>query len=364
MPLGQQRGGAEVLLVELLRHAGQTGVIWEVVVFERGPLVDDARSLGVDTVVIDAGRLRHVHRFVRTVASVARLAKEADVVLSWMSKAHLYGSPAAMLAGKPAVWYQHGVPSRSSLADRAINVLPADGILTVSKKGQARQEALWPSRKTRLVYPGVDLDRFRSASVPDLRAVRRSVGIGPDVPLVGVVARLQRWKGIHLLIEALPHVHTAFPETIALVVGGPHFSELDYGSELLELAGQLGVSDKVVFTGLRRDVPALLSVMDVVAHPAYDEPFGISVVEAMAMGRPVVASDTGGPLEIIEDGESGVLFRTGDAIALADGIKRVLIDRKAAAAMGQNARQRAEAFSAVRFAREVGEALTEFAARS
>ena len=74
--------------------------------------------------------------------------------------------------------------------------------------------------------------------------------------------------------------------------------------------------------------------MDVLAHPAYSEPFGLSIVEGMALGKPVVASDSGGPLEIIEDSTSGVLFRTGDASALAESLCRLLGDQQAAALIG------------------------------
>ena len=105
-------------------------------------------------------------------------------------------------------------------------------------------------------------------------------------------------------------------------------------SELLELAGRLGVGEDVVFAGLQRDIPRWMSAMDVVAHPAYGEPFGIAVVEAMALGKPVVASDSGGPVEIIEAGVSGVLFKTGDPSALADAVNRLFGDPEGAASMG------------------------------
>ena len=102
--------------------------------------------------------------------------------------------------------------------------------------------------------------------------------------------------------------------------------------------------------------------MNVVAHPADSEPFGLSVVEAMALGKPVVASDSGGPLEIIEDGASGLLFRTGDARDLAARLCRVLGDSAEAARLGACARERATLFSSSRFADGVLESVRTLSA--
>ena len=115
MPLAEQRGGGELMLVDLLRNAGSSEVEWRLVLFEEGPLVGEARALGVETTVIHTGRLRHVGQYIRSVAAIRRAAKDVDLVFSWMTKAHLYGSPAARLAGKPAAWFQlAAAASRSS----------------------------------------------------------------------------------------------------------------------------------------------------------------------------------------------------------------------------------------------------------
>ena len=362
MPLAEQRGGQESMLMELLRHGKPEDVTWTVAFFEDGPLVREARALGIEATVVSSGRLRETARFVRTVAAVARLASDTDVVLSWMPKAHLYGGPAAAIARKPAIWVQPGMPSNRAWMDRAVTLLPAAGVLTVSSASDAAQRAIRPARRTTLVYPGIDLRRFDSEAVPDLAEARASLNLDRDVPIVGMVARLQRWKGVHLLIEALPQVRASFPDTIALIVGGAHFAEPEYEAHLKALASRLGVGQDVVFAGLRSDIPVWLSAMNVVAHPAANEPFGLAVVEAMALGKPVVASDSGGPLEIIEHGESGLLFRTGDARDLAAGLCRVLGDPGLAARLAACARERAQLFSSSRFEHAVVEAIKALSA--
>jgi glycosyltransferase involved in cell wall biosynthesis len=361
MPLAEQRGGHELMLLELLRNSRAGSIQWQVVFFEDGPLVAETRALGFGARVIEAGRLRHVGRFGRTALAVARLAREFDVVLSWMPKAHLYGGTASLLARRPALWYQAGTPSARAWLDRLATAVPARGVLTVSRSSDHAQRALRPSRRTRLVYPAVDLSRFDPERVADRRTARELLGLGEGGPLLGVAARLQRWKGIHVLVQALPSLERSFSGVRLVVVGGEHSLEPGYQRELRQLAQRLGVEKRVVLAGFQRDVPCWLSALDVVVHPAFDEPFGIAVVEAMALGKPVVASDSGGPLEIIDDGVSGVLFRTGDPDALATAVEHVLRNPKEAMRLGTRAKERARDFSVQRFADEVASAVLELA---
>jgi glycosyltransferase involved in cell wall biosynthesis len=111
------------------------------------------------------------------------------------------------------------------------------------------------------------------------------------------------------------------------------------------LAAELGIADRVHFAGHQSDVHPWYDALDVVVHASFGEPFGLVLVEAMALGKPVVATAAGGPLEIIEDGISGVLIPPGDPDRLAATIDRILGDRSLAAALGRAAAERAQAFS-------------------
>ena len=197
MPLGEQRGGGEMMLLELLRNSEATGIEWVLIVFEDGPLVAQARSLGVETIVVPAGRLRQLRRYFRTVNIIARTARTADVVFSWMPKAHLYGGPGALAARKPTIWFQLSVPSRLNWMDRLATFIPARGILTLSVAADDAQRQLWPARRTRMVYPSVDLERFRARDAAERAQARQLLGLEESWPVLGIVARLQRWKGIH-----------------------------------------------------------------------------------------------------------------------------------------------------------------------
>lgn len=351
MPLGEQRGGAEQLLYDLIRTGRDVGEEWLVFFLEDGPLVDATRALDVDVRVVRSGRLRQAHRFAAAVLRMSWIARgeAADVVVGWMWKAHLYGGPTAMLAGVPAMWVQHDKPDGGNLAKRLANLVPARGVITVSKAGQRAQARIWPRRRTILVHPGVALERFDPSALPTPDEARRVLGLPSEGPVIGIVGRLERWKGIHVLVGALPQVLEEHPDAHCVVVGGPHALEPDYPRKLEERIVELGLGDRCTLVGQQRNVPEWMQAMDVVVHASEDEPFGMVVVEAMALGKPVVAADSGGPTEIITNGKDGLLAPYGDEAALASAIHRYLEDPVYATSIGREAQRRAADFSTQRY---------------
>jgi glycosyltransferase involved in cell wall biosynthesis len=361
MPLAERRGGAEALLGQLM-HAGQDqGIEWNVVFLEHGPLVGELAGLGIASAVVPAGRLRQAHRLIRAIFAIRSLARRgrADLILSWMTKAHLYGGPAALLARIPAVWYQHGLPGAHSRLDRVATMIPARGVIATSAAAADAQAQLRPARPQRVVHPGIDLDRFDPGRLPPSGEVRRALQL-PDGPLVGFCGRLQRWKGPHVLVEAMPAVLEAIPDARCVIVGGRHELEPDYPDYLRRLIADRGLDGRVLLAGLQQDVPRWMHAMDVVALPSDSEPFGITAVEAMAMGKPVIATDSGGPRETITSGVDGLLV-PADAGAVAGAIVDCLRRPELAARLGTAARARAQHFSAERHARELARALRELA---
>jgi glycosyltransferase involved in cell wall biosynthesis len=363
MPLAERRGGAEALLVQLMRIGGDRDIEWSVVFLEHGSMVHELEALGVECSVVAAGRVRHARRYVRSVFEIRALARRrrADLILSWMTKAHLYGGPAATLARVPAVWYQHGLPAGGSALDRIATALPARGVIVTSAAVGAAQARLRPARAQRVVHPGIDLERFDPRRLPAPEQVRAALGLPTGGPLVGFCGRLQRWKGPHVLVDAMPAVLEAVPGAHCVIVGGRHELEPDYPDYLRRLIADRGLDQHVLLAGFRPDVPRWLHAMDVVALPSHDEPFGLALVEAMAMGKAVVAGDSGGPREIVTSGVDGVLVAEEDASALAGAVVNCLREPGLAARLGAAARTRAQHFSAERHARELGHAVRELA---
>ena len=154
--------------------------------------------------------------------------------------------------------------------------------------------------------------------------------MGDDAAIVGVVGRLELEKGHPTLLEAWPRVLDRVPNAYLLIVGE--------GSRLDALRGivrDLGVERHVIFTGRRDDIPAVTAAFDVAVLPSYREAQGLSILEAMAMSRPVVASNVGGIPEMIESGVNGLLVPPQDPAALADAIVRLLVDHPFADTLGR-----------------------------
>lgn len=364
MPMAVQRGGGELMLTQLLEHGRRADIQWVVVFFEDGPLVSHVKNLGVETSVVDTGRLREVHRFIRSVAAIGQRLRTcgANIVFSWSAKPHLYGSLAALMAGIPSVWYQLGYPKgiHLSLLDRVSTAMPARGVVTLSKGGAAAQEQLWPHRPTRLVYPGVELDRFDPDRLPPPGEARERLGLPGTGPLIGMVGRLQRWKGMHVLLEAMPSILKEEPAAHCVIVGGRHQLEANYEAFLHERIDALELEAHVTMAGFQQNIPEWMQAMDVVVHASEDEPFGIVILEGMALGKPVVAGNTVGPSEIIRNGHDGLLAPYGDPDALAEKILDYITDPEFMRVVGTAARARAAQFSPQQYANNVIEALQHF----
>ena len=171
----------------------------------------------------------------------------------------------------------------------------------------------------RLIYNGVDLSRYDHQEA--CCTLPTEYGMEPGSQIVGVVARLEPEKGHPTLLEAWPLVLRAVPDAYLLIVGE--------GSRREALEGQardLRIAHRVVFTGRRDDIPAVTAALDVAVLPSYREAQGLSILEAMALSRPVVASNVGGIPEMITDGVTGLLVPPHDVPALAGAITRLLRD--------------------------------------
>jgi glycosyltransferase involved in cell wall biosynthesis len=186
----------------------------------------------------------------------------------------------------------------------------------------------------------VDLVRFH----PDVDGarIRAELGIPDDVPVVGMVAHLTPWKGHEDFLSVAAKV----PGARCLVSGGDIYEtegHAGYLERLRRRAVDLGLGGRVHFLGNRDDVPEVLAALDVLVHcPTAPEPFGRSVAEAMAVGKPVVAARAGGLPEIVEDDVTGLLVPPGDVTACATAVTRLLSDPALRARMGAAGRRRAE----------------------
>jgi glycosyltransferase involved in cell wall biosynthesis len=323
VPWGERLGGAEAMLQSILDGAQPAGHDFELVFFEHGPWVDELAGAGFAVEVIPAGRLRQAHRWLATVVGLARLLRRRrpDLILNWSAKAQLYGSPAAVLAGMRdrVVWWQQLIPSGGGWLDRCATVLPAVAVGCYSSAAARAQRELWPSRRTFVVSPGTPVPAPSERAAP--------LELAPDVPVVGLVGRLQPWKGQDRLLQAQALLRERGQAMQAIVVGGDSWGlSPDYAASLPRLAAELGLAGVVTMTGEVPNAGPYVDQMDILVNASDPEPFGIVLLEAMARGVAVVAVDSGGPGEFIDDGRTGVLARSGDPAALADALQVLLGD--------------------------------------
>ena len=356
MPLAEQRGGAELMLMHLLQ-ANRLGpqVEYQVAFLEDGPMVAEARDLGYNVRVFPAGHFRDLSRQIRTIVGLRHWFKQEKMqgVMSWMSKAHLYAGPAAFLAGIPSVWWQHGIP-RTDIIDWWVTRLPAKMVFCCSKAAQAAQQTLTPLRTTRVINPAVDLARFDPGLLPTPAEARRQLELPEKGPLIGIVCRLQRWKGVHVFLAAAAQVARSHPEVNFVVVGGAHALEPEYPKALAEQVQTLGLSEKAFFAGYQADSALWMQALDVVVHASVQaEPFGMVVIEALALGKLVIASKAGGPLEVVEEGVDGLLTEPGNVPALAAALNQVLEAHSTHPAMQKAARQKARCYGTDRLATDL-----------
>jgi len=216
----------------------------------------------------------------------------------------------------------------------------------------------YSAKKTRSVLNAIDLDRWNVEIDPV--PVRRELGIDADTPLLICVARIFPAKGQELLVRALAELRTEFPNIKALIVGEDYPPGTHYSQELKTLAEKLGISDAVIFTGLRKDIPRLIAAADLLVMPSYEEPFGLVYAEAMAMKRPVVAFEDGGTPEVVDHGKSGLLSPAGDVSALSRNIATLMRSPELRREMGAYGRKQAETrFHPARLARDVARVYAE-----
>jgi glycosyltransferase involved in cell wall biosynthesis len=317
-------GGAQEHVYSLLTRLDRERYDASVVSLSPGSAVRKLQRAGFDVLVID-----DPDDAIAVGALAAYLVEvRADVIHNHMFRAETVGTRAAMALAeighrRPYVVSTVHSSRIRSQDDREVlrDLTPhMDQLIAVSqmveRKLQAEGRTTAPVTR---IYNGVDLSRYEQQEA--CCTLPEEYGMEPGSQLVGVVARLEPEKGHPTLLEAWPRVLRRVPDAYLLIVG-----EGSRREGLEAQARELRVAHRVVFTGRRDDVPAVTAALDVAVLPSYREAQGLSILEAMALSRPVVASNVGGIPEMIEDGVTGLLVPPHDAEALAGAITRLLRD--------------------------------------
>jgi glycosyltransferase involved in cell wall biosynthesis len=284
-------------------------------------------------------------RLWKQIPAIVRVIRKYDINVVH-THASFAGRLAARLAGGACVIYtRHRLeqtPPPAGVRSRLLNLVnnyTCDRVVAVSRAVRTdliRQGV--DERKITLIYNGIDLSRFRPSGCPDCAVA----ALAARPPVIGLVGRLEPEKGHCCFLDAAQLLLTQHDGCRFWIVGAGSLQQ-----SLQDHAEKLGIASQVEFLGLRDDIPALLAQMTVVAQPSLSEAFSLSLVEAMSMGRPCVASNVGGIREILVDKENGLLVEPGQPVALAARMAWLLEHPGEARRLGEAAaRTAAERFDA------------------
>ena len=357
-------GGCERHVLSLLTHLDRERyepwlAYFEAAPDEAAPMAPCFRAAGVRTVDLRAQRRTDPAAMLR----LGRLIRGGgfDIVHAHSFRTELGAALWGRVVGRVPVVLRtvHNTdelyvrPGYSWLARASARRLDRIVVISDAVGKYLRDACGLPGEKMTRIYYGLDVKgwdpdltlrppslkgRGSGSSSPPFPSGKGARGLGCP-PTIGVVARLAPQKGHRVLLDALPRVLERVPETRVRIVG---HEELSTVAELRAYAARRDVAEQVDFEGFRGDVASLLQEIDVLALPSLWEGFGLVLLEAMAAGRPVVASAVGPIPEVVVDGETGLLVPPGDSGALAEALVLVLQDGALAARLGRAGRARVE----------------------
>ena len=268
------------------------------------------------------------------------LKQKVQVVHTHGINPFFYGTIGAILAKVPVkIQTDHArgtfPVARKEMVSEMVLSWFVDRIVAVSegvKSDLVKYEHISPE-KIQVIYNGIDASKYRVKI--DQEKKREELGISVDDKVIGIGVRLSEQKGIKYLIEAMSIVVKSFPNVKLLIIG-----DGECRTDLEKLASDCGIADKVIFTGFRNDIPELLQIMDIYSLPSLWEGHPLVLLEAMAAGKPVVATDIHGNRETVEHGKTGMLTPTRNSEKLAEALLKLLVDDDMRRKMGSMGHKR------------------------
>jgi glycosyltransferase involved in cell wall biosynthesis len=263
---------------------------------------------------------------------------QIDLLHSHLPGMNVYAALASLLTGRPAILTYHGIVGnwlhknlKNRVKFRLIKASKAQ-IVTVSRFLAEQVIQTWRlnPRRVRVIYNGIDVASFADAA-PNT-AFRREIGIAENAPLIGMVGNIRSSKAYDHFIECAVLVAGTHSEARFVIVGQGRNEALEQLRRRIE---QTGLTGRVVLAGFREDIPQVLKSLDIFVLTSTSEGLSIATIEALAAGLPVVVSASGGPQEIVRDGETGLLVPPGEPAAFAEKISLLLQDQALARSLGE-----------------------------
>jgi len=343
---GALMGGGERHVLTLLEGFKSQGVRTHLAVFTEGRLAETARGLGVDVHVLPK-RFRGDIRPLTGLINLVR-KKKIDIVHTHLVSGNLYGRLAGKVAGVKGIVTTLHHSRKEALGNFALPFMANLFFRGDIFMGRLSDRMISPSADLKRLLIDHDLDPARITVIPnainmdktkvsddEMDACRRELRIPPGMKIVGMVGRLVEVKNFDLFIQAARKVLGQNPKVLFLIVGdGPLRHKLE------KQAADSGIKERIIFTGFRDDVFRLIAMMDLFVLCSTSETNPIALMEAMASGKPVIATDVGGVSELIDHHITGWLCPSGDLACLTEAMIHLLSHPEQAKEIGARAREK------------------------
>jgi len=340
---GQMLGGGQRSLLLLLERLDRKKFKPFLVCPSEGGLTEKVESLGIEARIIRVRGAKSLNVFA-TAAAVFKFKKlirrkGIHLIHTDSPRQAFYAGLAARLTRTPLVWHARvSTPEKRSFEKFLFN--HASKVIAVSDAASQRYRGFERfDEKVTVIHNGVDLTEFGPKPID--RKLKQEFKIKEDLMLVGTLGQLIPGKGQEVFLKAAARIFDRTSKVIFMIVGDGNHA---YRKKLEDLCTDLGLSGNVVFTGFREDIPRIMNTLDIVVLPSttHLEGFSRVIIEAMASSKPVIATDSGGNPEAIENGTTGILVPAEDSNRLAASILDLVQDEDKRKRMGAAGKQRAE----------------------
>ena len=354
-PFSEAISGNDEVLVRVMEKIDMDKFRFVVVQPDDNPYAEIYRSLGAEVVFIKMSIIKrslqplfitnYMSDFIPTVYRFIKLCRKYKIDIVHTNTTQIMGAgAAAKLLGLPSIYHAHSiiVSPRWVVKGMALWFKYTGDVMCANSYASAESyvKSGFPKEKVVVLGNPVPVEAFDK---PELKGLfRKEICVGDSAPLIGIAGRVNREKKIEHFIKAASILSHLYPQARFIIIGGANtLEEEKYLDDMKKLADVCGVSNKIIFTGTRKDIPAVMNSLSVYAHARTNEGFGLVIAEAMATGVPVVAPATGGILGLVEDNITGFLVPPDDPEALAAGISTLLSNPDMAEAMGKAGKEKA-----------------------
>ena len=350
-------GGAETSLIDIIDNiSSKYGII--VACPDSGDLVAKLRQRDAEHVRIQGGviirtfnplsLIAFAYYFVINTVKLSHIIKSRKVRIIHANSftACLFCSIPARIHSIPLVWHMRDLVKMRLFNKIFVSYAGSMANEVVATTTVMKNNLIFlgvKPEKISIINNGIDLTKYNT-STTSREIIRKEFGISLHAPLIGIVGQLTAWKGHRDFIGAASIVVERYPSAKFLIVGKTIIGDSDYRLELEDLVAKFGLKRHIIFTGFRTDMSNVMAALDILVNASWKEPFGRTIVESMAAGKPVIATNAGGVPEIIENEVDGILVPPRNPQRLADGVLKILNDpelgRKIGDAGGKTVRQK------------------------